>query len=47
MAAPELASDYQQAVALHNQLQEVQQQLDSTMAEWEDVALALEEMSEN
>lgn len=47
LAAPELASDYQQAAALHNQLQEVQQQLDNTMAEWEDVALTLEEMSEN
>ena len=46
LAAPELASDYQQASALHNQLQEVQQQLDDSLNEWEELALALEEMSE-
>jgi ATP-binding cassette subfamily F protein 3 len=43
LAAPELASDYQQAAALHSQLQQVQQRLEEAMAEWEQVALALEE----
>ncbi len=43
LAAPELASDYQQAAALHSQLQQVQQRLEEAMAEWEQVALTLEE----
>ena len=46
LAAPELASDYQQAAALHSQLQQVQQRLEEAMAEWEQVALALEETEE-
>ena len=43
LAAPELASDYQQAAALHNQVQQIQQRLDEAIAEWEQVALTLEE----